>query len=270
MNHFRDTTLSSEVDAIEDEDYRQFVGSRRSLGGASQLPVIMNDEDTPAHDSNPTTGAGNSTPGPHSGSSQGERSSISPPRKRRLLTPSESGASSDGIYEPSDDGDDSDLEDDDYQSEDESDEQVSKSKQSSRPGSSKVGSKERSQRDPKAPQISKLALKKQDRARRGIQLDELGTRTGTVRQLNGRPLEFCHKGEWRKAVYHYRIRDKLLRMTDVLGKYEEEPEKGIDWTDRTSFKPEHKDLIFHDRDRRPDVLFQVCFSSFPTFEDLSC
>ncbi|KAI4125882.1 MAG: hypothetical protein LQ338_004026 [Usnochroma carphineum] len=110
-------------------------------------------------------------------------------------------------------------------------------------------------RHPDAPQISKLQEKRQQFAAKGIELDKNGTRRGVVR---GAPdnLEFFDHHEWKPAVYHFKIREKLLRVTDGKGKYDEEPVSGVDPLDRTAFKSDQKSWRFDSRDHRPEILFQ--------------
>ncbi|KAL8805668.1 MAG: hypothetical protein Q9182_001812 [Xanthomendoza sp. 2 TL-2023] len=166
------------------------------------------------------------------------------------------GASSDGIYEPESD----DIQSDEEGIEDNFEPLDAESGRSSRAGSHEVSSNQGERRGPDAPQLSKMARKRQDQAQRGIELDDVGTRKGTIRYVArpafGSQLEYLHNGTWVKAVYHYRIRGKLLRITDAQGQYEETPDSGASVNDRTAFKAEQKDLEFLDRKHRPEVLFQ--------------
>ncbi|KAL8684625.1 MAG: hypothetical protein Q9224_006226, partial [Gallowayella concinna] len=266
---------------MEYDRYRQSVQGSVGLTKKGDQPLgDTNTRDQHFENPDPTTDAGNSSPESSDDSSLSELSSVSLPETRRLLTPSESGASSDGIYEPESDDDYSEEED----IEDNFEPLDSESEPSSRAGSSEVDSDQKSRRDPNGPKLSKLALRIHNGAQRGIELDDskhssvslritqanvesspVGTRKGKIRyvarppfgqQPGGRQLEYSHNGAWIKAVYHYRIRGKLLRIADAQGQYKETPDSGASVCDRTAFKPEQRDLEFLERKNRPEVLFQ--------------
>ncbi|KAL8816636.1 MAG: hypothetical protein Q9223_004384 [Gallowayella weberi] len=242
---------------MEDHEYHQSAQASvpATNNGGHPLEDINRGDQHP-HNPDPTISAGNFGAEPSDDSTLSDISSVSLPERRRLLTPSESGASSDGAYEP---------EGEDFQSEEEDFEENlepldAESGQSPRVDSREVSSNQKFRRGPNAPQLSKLARRIQDRAQRGIELDTVGTRKGTTRYVArlpfGRQLEYDHNGTWVKAVYHYRIRGKLLRITDAQGQYKETPDSGGSMYDRTAFKSEQKDLEFLDRKHRPEVLFQ--------------
>ncbi|KAL8812375.1 MAG: hypothetical protein Q9223_007307 [Gallowayella weberi] len=107
---------------------------------------------------------------------------------------------------------------------------------------------------PEAPQFSRLPLKIRDQTEKSFQLDATGAKKGFTRVENGE-LEYLHQGDWKKAVYHYRIRGKLLRMMDAKGQYKEEPERGWSLFDRTAFKSDQRFWQMKERSKRPDCLF---------------
>ncbi|KAL8648868.1 MAG: hypothetical protein Q9210_004742 [Variospora velana] len=110
-------------------------------------------------------------------------------------------------------------------------------------------------RDPNAPTLSKLQRRRQAYAERGVELDSNGTKRGVTRGDPGK-LEYLDNGTWVPAVYHHEIRNVLLKVTDSMGKYDEEPASGVDPLDRTAFKPNHKSVKLNIREQRPEILFQ--------------
>lgn len=171
-------------------------------------------------------------------------------RGLRLRTPSESGLSSDPMYE--DEDKDEGESKADFFSEDD-DETFSEDSHREDRRQVKAG-KAPPKRHPTAPRISKLQKKIQDAKAMGVDLDENGVRKGRVRHTtNG--LEYFSEGEWIPACYHTDIRKKLLQLTDGMGSYVKEPSRGYDELDRTAFEESQKDWVFSDRRRRPDVLF---------------
>ncbi|KAL8676495.1 MAG: hypothetical protein Q9186_006990 [Xanthomendoza sp. 1 TL-2023] len=106
----------------------------------------------------------------------------------------------------------------------------------------------------KAPVMSKRPSKIRDEAEKNIRDDVVGVNKGFTR-INNCKLEYLDHGDWKKAVYHYRIRGKLLRLMDAQGRYEEEPERGFSLLDRTAFKVDQQSWHMNDRSKRPDCLF---------------
>ncbi|KAL8801770.1 MAG: hypothetical protein Q9182_004242 [Xanthomendoza sp. 2 TL-2023] len=105
-----------------------------------------------------------------------------------------------------------------------------------------------------AAKSSKLSLKIRDQTKKNIQLDATDVKQGPTR-INEDQLEYLHQGVWKEAVYHYRIRGKLLRMMDAKGRYEQEPERGLSRSDRTAFKSDQQSWQMKERSKRPDCLF---------------
>ncbi|KAI4280079.1 MAG: hypothetical protein L6R35_005976 [Caloplaca aegaea] len=110
-------------------------------------------------------------------------------------------------------------------------------------------------RDPNAPTLSKLQKRRQAYAEMGVELDSNGTKRGVTRGDPGK-LEYLDNGTWVPAVYHHEIRDVLLKVTDSMGEYDEEPASGVNPLDRTAFKPKHKSVKLNIREQRPEILFQ--------------
>ncbi|KAL8675659.1 MAG: hypothetical protein Q9224_007430, partial [Gallowayella concinna] len=106
----------------------------------------------------------------------------------------------------------------------------------------------------KAPVLSKQPSKIRDGAEKIIQVDAVGVNKEFTRINNGK-LEYLDHGDWKKAVYHYRIRGKLLRIMDGKGRYEDEPERGFSFVDRTAFKVDQQLWHMNERSKRPDCLF---------------
>lgn len=166
-------------------------------------------------------GEGNGSIGPYYGSSEDGQPSRSP--RSYLSTPDEA-ARSDADYHYEESSNDSCVIDE---------------KRSTRVIKEEHASTKAARRHPDAPAVSKLQAKREQHASQGIELDSNGTRKGVVRGNSGN-LEFLHNHEWIPAVYHHKIREKLLQMTDKKGKYDVEPTSGADELDRTAFKAEHQ------------------------------
>ncbi|KAI4140355.1 MAG: hypothetical protein L6R39_005837 [Caloplaca ligustica] len=113
-------------------------------------------------------------------------------------------------------------------------------------------------RDANAPKESKMEQRRLALAKKGIELDSNGIRKGQTRG-SGNSLEYLQRNgnKWIPAVYHNDIREKLLRLSDAKGKYDEEPVSGVDPLDRTAYRAQQKHWRFHgDRKDRPGILFE--------------
>ncbi|KAL8771533.1 MAG: hypothetical protein Q9209_002975 [Squamulea sp. 1 TL-2023] len=200
-----------------------------------------------------------------------EGNSSQPSQRLRLRSPSESGLSSDNEYE--DDEEDEYEEDNNYDEDDRDDEEsglgsvdgdyAEEDSDNSQPEAHpKATPKEPAKRHPDAPAkrhpdapaVSKLRQKIQDSKQKGVELDENGVKKGKARHTS-LGLEYFHLGEWQPACYHSDIRHKIFKHTEAMGSYVEEPTSGADEFDRTAYKPEQRDWVFSDRNKRPDVLF---------------
>ncbi|KAL8941013.1 MAG: hypothetical protein Q9216_002493 [Gyalolechia sp. 2 TL-2023] len=181
------------------------------------------------HPSN--TGA-NGSPGPYYGRSDDEKSKQSP--KLALLPEEESADSSDDDYRWADSYD--------------SDCEIDEERSTSRPENT-------STKTPHAPTVSRVQQKRDDFAKKGVELDSYGIRMGVVRNTESGGIEVLHNGAWFAAVYHHEIRGKLLYMTDKNGKYDVEPARGAHKLDRTAFKKDHVHWRFDERKLRPECLF---------------
>ncbi|KAL8728050.1 MAG: hypothetical protein Q9166_005650 [cf. Caloplaca sp. 2 TL-2023] len=228
-------TVSEQPFLPDSEDYLRLIESSRLPPddmAADLLASLDPNWNYPAPDDEDNT-----SPGPYYGSSYDGNQSRSSSRQLNSIGPSESCGRLDGrsrshALDTEDEG----------------------SEECSRAGTAKSTSGQVCQRHPDAAAISGLALKKKDKAKDGIELDDRGIRKGLTRR-NGRQLEYSHHGNWIKAVFHYRIRGKLLRIADAKGQYEEEPERGLSRWDRTAFKADQKCWHLKQRPRRPECLF---------------
>ncbi|KAL9578899.1 MAG: hypothetical protein Q9212_005426 [Teloschistes hypoglaucus] len=110
------------------------------------------------------------------------------------------------------------------------------------------------EKDPDAPSESMLHQRIRNAQGRGLSVNESGIQLGTTRG-SGATLEYFHSGKWIQAIFHENLREYLLRYTDQLGEYDEEPEAGYDILDRTSFHADAKSWRLGVRNTRPDVLF---------------
>ncbi|KAL9002744.1 MAG: hypothetical protein Q9188_004344 [Gyalolechia gomerana] len=187
--------------------------------------------------SHPESDAGaNESPGPYYGSSDDGQSNESP--KLALLPKGESAQSSDDDYRYEEQAYDSECVIDEERSTQRPEEEESTSTKAQH-----------------LPVISKNQRRRDDFARKGIELDSNGTRKGVVRKTGSGSIEVLHNGEWIAAVYHHEIRGKLLQMTDKNGKYDVEPARGAHKLDRTAFKKDQKHWKFEERNSRPELLF---------------
>ncbi|KAL8777233.1 MAG: hypothetical protein Q9194_002671 [Teloschistes cf. exilis] len=110
------------------------------------------------------------------------------------------------------------------------------------------------EKDPDAPSESMLHQRIRHAQGRGLSVNESGVQLGTTRG-EGETLEYLHTAKWIPAIFHEDLREYLLRYTDQLGEYDEEPEAGYDIFDRTSFHADAKSWRLAVRNTRPDVLF---------------
>ncbi|KAL8899485.1 MAG: hypothetical protein Q9207_006178 [Kuettlingeria erythrocarpa] len=202
-------------------------------------------------DGNPES-ASNTSPGQYYGDTAG--GTLDPTPEPRMRTDEEltNYSNSEYEYESSSESSDSDFEAADPEAAD-PEAAATRTKKQQRSSPSKVSRP--AGQNPEAPKVTKRQLKIQEYASQGVELDSNGTKKGVVRGT-GRDLEYLHRGQWILAVYHYEMRKTLLRVTDDLGSYDEEPARGVDDLDRTAYKPDHKGVKLANRDERPDILFQ--------------
>ncbi|KAL8728635.1 MAG: hypothetical protein Q9181_005285 [Wetmoreana brouardii] len=166
--------------------------------------------------------------------------------------------SSSSSYSPSDKDSNGELEDDDsfidWESEDDRSRMLAIPKIPLNLEGAKLalGSVER---HPNAPTTSKLQQKIQKNASKGIELNDQGLRKGSVRHNADGQLEYLLNGKWIPAVFHEDIREHLLGFADSRGEYEEEPARGADALDRTSYHADQEKWAFMPRNARPNILF---------------
>ncbi|KAL8926706.1 MAG: hypothetical protein Q9208_002780 [Pyrenodesmia sp. 3 TL-2023] len=245
----------------DDADRELGVGSRRSLvpeyassseGTPERSPMVTRarsrqspgkDAATHDEDSRNVDSGVNGSPGPYYGSAGGM---MNPTPELRMRTDEEltDYSNSEYEYDDAEESSESDLEVIDL-----------KALGRKRQGSPLSQAGRPAGQNPGAPKVSKRQQKILEQASHGVELDANGTKKGVVRGM-GRDLEYLHRGHWIGAVYHYELRRTLLRVSDELGSYAEQPARGVNDLDRTAFKPEHKFLKLINRDERPDILFQ--------------
>ncbi|KAL8994610.1 MAG: hypothetical protein Q9169_005472 [Polycauliona sp. 2 TL-2023] len=230
-----------------------------SMSSLSSLSSLSGDSESDNEEAAPrlrSTAPSPSTAPRYQGSLPNNDGAPAETRQLRLYTPSESNDSADAAYEDEEEEQGSDEEMD---SDDNSDEEVVSDREARRRGKARAFSpkaKTAPKRDANAPALSKLQKKILDARERNIELDENGVRKGDVRgSAADGTLKYLNRGAWVPAVYHEQIREVLLEGTDSLGSYVEEPQRGHDPLDRTSFKAEQKDWVFEERASRHEVLF---------------
>ncbi|KAL8777028.1 MAG: hypothetical protein Q9213_008035 [Squamulea squamosa] len=235
---------------------RSAAGSPDSI--AADLQASMNGGNLP-RDGSPSVARDNTVHGTRDSTVEGNSSQF----PHALLSPSESGLSSDDEYE--DDGDDEYEEIEDYDEDGHEDEESDLgsldgeyaeelSEGSEHEDRRRAAPKEPARRHPDAPAVSKLSRKIRESKQKGVELDENGVKKGKARHTS-LGLEYFYDDEWIPACYHSDIRHKIFKHTEAMGSYVEEPTSGADEFDRTAYKPEQRDWVFSDRNKRSDVLF---------------